>query len=265
MFKNICLSLIIALSFSACMGEKKPFSSEVAQEKTSEKNLSEKNLEQAQDASKEEPISEEEVLKEEYYFGSIPCKDCDEPNGHNVKIWLKLSTKQDEILYDLIELHEQQTDTHMIQGEGEWQGDDAILSLGEKMIFVGNDTVTFIDDPSQMLQKAYTIEKLEFFDSSDERLFLNAKNIQKGKVRGHKALRFQGISNLKNDRGFLSVLGTYVLDCHDKTYNKFGLVYYEKAFNMGEIVANKKGSSSGYLPIEEDSAYEKVYQKHCKQ
>lgn len=244
MLKYVSIALGALLLFTACS-------------KTRQPNI------KAQPAKKQKIIidsSEEESLNwQGYYFGILPCDECD-----GVKTWLKLDGTKKAPFYTLMENYEGENGKILTTKESaKWSKSDSIIYLKNRMVFVGENFITFIDNPSQMLKSEYTLEKLETFKSPNATLFVSPKSRQDGTIKGDKAWRFNGVENIKNGKEFLSTEGTYIINCKTKTYDLARVIYYKKSFAMGKVLNSITQNKENYLPIKSGTTLDGVFEKYC--
>ncbi len=263
MFKKICIAIGVLFLFTACGGKRHHH---VSMQKPQQKVIIEpqnpiENM--GNQVENKSPAMIEEVKKEPkmeswngYYFGILPCSDC---NG--IKTWLSLSGAKDETSYKLIQNYKQKINNS--KGIAQWYDNDSILSFENKMIFVGEGFVSFIDEPSQMLKNQYTLEKLDVFRSADSTFYLSPKSMQDGTINGNKAWRFSGVENFNNNEKFASTEGTYILNCNLKNYNIQRVGFYEKDYAMGKVLNYVSNNSNKYSSIKSNSTFELIFQKYC--
>lgn len=242
MIKQLCMAISIMLLLTACGRTRQP---EVNRQES-------KNVTQS--------AEEENQNWQGYYFGILPCDGC---NG--IKTWVNLKGTKKKTFYTLLESYDGENGKILTAKENaKWSKSDSIIYLKDKMAFVGDDFITFIENPSQMLKSKYTLERLKVFNSSNSTLFTSPKSTIYGTVKGEKAVRFSGVENIKNGKSFLSTEGTYVINCKAKTYDITRINFYTKSFAMGKTVDMQTQKNKKYLPIKNGSTFEGVFDTYCQ-
>lgn len=247
MLRELSIAVGVLFLLTACSTKKQPI---IKQEK----------IEKPQQKIIIDTTEKEDLNWRGYYFGILPCDDC---NG--IKTWIKLSGTKEDISYSLIENYDG-IEGKIINssGKAKWSSSDSIVTLKDKMIFVGENFITFINEPSEMLKSQYTLEKLEVFKSSDSTFYLSPRSMQDGTINGNRAWKFNGVENVENNQDFLSTEGTYIVNCDEKTYDLPRVIFYQKSFAMGKILNSITKDEENYLPIKSDSAIKKIFDSYCK-
>ncbi len=206
------------------------------------------------ESAEEKNFAQEDLSWNGYYFGILP---------NHEKTWLYLQGNKNNTTYELIK--NVNNNISVKNDMATWLESDSVLKLGEEFLFVGDKFVSFLDSPNAMLKNQYTLEKLEVYESLNSTIYLSPKSMQSGKIKGQKAWRLSSVENFRQNAGFSSTQGTYVLNCANKTYNPKRIMFYDKSFAMGNLVKDYKQNSDVYINIESNSAFEKLFDKYCTQ
>lgn len=195
-----------------------------------------------------------------YYYGVLPCANCS-----GVETWLHLKKTAHQASYELSENYLQmENGVFATTGTLAWQT-NVIAKLQAKdedrYIFVGKNSVTLMNTPDESLQNSYMLKKLDAFVENGKQLLVLPKSIQKGKIEGQKAIKFNALMNV-NEPTYKSLKASYVMECQKDTYTVVKSVLFEGEFatlKEKNMLENKVMSFKG-----ENDVLWQARKKYCK-
>lgn len=249
-------SLIFTLFFIGCSLNQKPKPDEKIEEKQA--IIKDKNVTQ-------EKITIEKKPKENfdwvgYYHGILPCADC-----KGVDVWLRLYMDGTTQKYELFENYRQKKSVDT-KGVMTWMENNTIIKLKDykKMLFKGSDFVAFVDNPTQSPDNKNILEKIQTFSNKERELLVNPLSVIAGNVNKQKAVKLDGILNVKEKTQYKSLKAVYIINCDLKQYATSQITYYDNKFATGKVVDVVKNSEGEFFNF--DSKKDVLYQalkKYC--
>lgn len=198
-----------------------------------------------------------------YYYGVLPCENCS-----GVETWLHLDEYDNKGVYELSENYLQITDgVFETQGDLVWK-DDLVAKMSAKdekrYIFVGKNSVTFMNTLNEALQNVNTLKKLDTFAGNGQQLLVLPNSIQKGTIENQKALIFHALVNFEhaNEQGYKSLKASYGIECQANTYSILKALYFKGRFATNSSQASPKMTNIHFQ--NKDDVVWQAKEKYCK-
>lgn len=167
-----------------------------------------------------------------YYYGVLPCANC-----KGVDTWLHLYSDRGVKKYELFENFSQKKSVEK-KGTMKWLKKDSVMKLNKykKLLYKGSDFVAFINKPTQSPDNKNIMEKIHTFSNVERELLVNPTSVVDGSISGKKAVKLEGILNVKDKNQYKSLKAVYVINCVAKRYATSKITYYKDKFATGKVV-----------------------------
>lgn len=191
---------------------------------------------------------------EGYYYGVLPCDDC-----KNIDTWLRLYVDGGVQRYELFENYRQKKSVDT-KGGIKWIENNTIIKLQDynKMLYKGSDFVAFVDRVTNSPDNKNILEKIQTFSNEERELLVNPTSVVDGSINGNKAVKLDGILNIRDKNQYKSLKAIYVINCEAKTYATSEITYYKNRFATGRVIDVVKNSEGEFFTF--DSKKDVLYQ-----